>query len=327
MSRKENARRIAYICIILILVLVILFSGLRILESTVFLKGQGQEDVPVSKTITRNGVDYFPRQDITTVLVMGIDETGPVTDSGSYNNTGEADMVSLVIFDEANEVCNVLTLNRDTMVQMPVLGIGGRKAGTKYGQLALSHTYGSGLEDSCENTRETVSELLYGFSIDYYVAMNLDAIAIVNDAVGGVTVNVTDDFSDVDPTIQMGEMTLMGQQAIHYVQVRKELGDQKNVSRMQRQEAYMEGFLKAFRDAGREEEFLINTYDAVTPYIVTDCSSTVLSSILRRYEDFALNEIVSPEGENVINEGYYEFHLDEEALDELILRLLYAPKQ
>ncbi len=327
MSRKENARRIAYICIILILVLVILFSGLRILESTVFFKGQGQEDVPVSKTITRNGVDYFPRQDITTVLVMGIDETGPVTDSGSYNNTGEADMVSLVIFDEANEVCNVLTLNRDTMVQMPVLGIGGRKAGTKYGQLALSHTYGSGLEDSCENTRETVSELLYGFSIDYYVAMNLDAIAIVNDAVGGVTVNVTDDFSDVDPTIQMGEMTLMGQQAIHYVQVRKELGDQKNVSRMQRQEAYMEGFLKAFRDAGREEEFLINTYDAVAPYIVTDCSSTVLSSILRRYEDFALNEIVSPEGENVINEGYYEFHLDEEALDELILRLLYAPKQ
>lgn len=327
MSRKENARRIAYICIILILVLVILFSGLRILESTVFFKGQGQEEVPVSKTITRNGVDYFPRQDITTVLVMGIDETGPVTDSGSYNNTGEADMVSLVIFDEANEVCNVLTLNRDTMVQMPVLGIGGRKAGTKYGQLALSHTYGSGLEDSCENTRETVSELLYGFSIDYYVAMNLDAIAIVNDAVGGVTVNVTDDFSDVDPTIQMGEMTLMGQQAIHYVQVRKELGDQKNVSRMQRQEAYMEGFLKAFRDAGREEEFLINTYDAVAPYIVTDCSSTVLSSILRRYEDFALNEIVSPEGENVINEGYYEFHLDEEALDELILRLLYAPKQ
>lgn len=327
MSRKENARRIAYICIILILVLVILFSGLRILESTVFLKQQVQEQMPVSKTITRNGVDYYPRQDITTILVMGIDETGPVTDSGSYNNTGEADMVSLVIFDEANEVCNVLALNRDTMVEMPVLGLGGRKAGTKYGQLALSHTFGSGLEDSCENTRDTVSELLYGFSIDYYVAMNMDAIAIANDAVGGVTVHVTDDFSSVDPTIQMGEMTLMGQQAIHYVQVRKELGDQKNISRMQRQKAYMEGFLKAFRDASEEEEFLVNTYDTVSPYIVTDCSSTVLSSLLNKYEEYALNEIVSPEGENVINEGYYEFHPDEQALDELILRLLYAPKK
>ena len=327
MSRKENARKIAYICIILILVLVILFSGLRILESTVFLKQQGQEQMPVSKTITRNGVDYYPRQDITTILVMGIDETGPVKDSGSYNNTGEADMVSLVIFDEANEVCNVLALNRDTMVEMPVLGLGGRKAGTKYGQLALSHTYGSGLEDSCENTVETVSELLYGFSIDYYVAMNMDAIAIANDAVGGVTVQVTDDFSSVDPTIQMGKMTLMGQQAIHYVQVRKELGDQKNVSRMQRQKAYMEGFLKAFREASEEEEFLINTYDTVSPYIVTDCSSTVLSTLLNEYEEYPLNEIVSPEGENVISEGYYEFHPDEQALDELILRLLYAPKK
>ena len=326
MSRKEHARKIAYICIILILVLLILFSGLRILESTVFLKDQGQEYVPVSKTISRNGVDYYPRQDITTVLVMGIDETGPVKDSGSYNNTGEVDMLALVIFDEANQVCNVLALNRDTMVQMPVLGIGGRKAGTKYGQLALSHTYGSGLEDSCENTCETVSTLLYGCTVDYYVAMNMDAISIVNDAVGGVTVNVTDDFSSVDPTIQMGEMTLMGQQAINYVQVRKELGDQKNVSRMERQKEYMAGFLTALRQANKDEGFLLTTYDAVSPYIVTDCSSTVLSSLLSRYEDYPLNEMVSPEGENVVNNGYYEFRLDEDALDALILRLLYAPK-
>ena len=33
--------------------------------------------------------------------------------------------VMLLIFDETNEVCNVLHLNRDTMLKMPVLGIGG----------------------------------------------------------------------------------------------------------------------------------------------------------------------------------------------------------
>jgi hypothetical protein len=35
---------------------------------------------------------------------------------------------------------------------------------------------------------------------------------------------------------------------------------------------------------------------------------------------------VSPEGENVLGEKYYEFHVDEEKLDELIVRLFYAPK-
>ena len=181
------------------------------------------------------------------MLLMGIDEEGPVKASDSHKNTGEADMVALVIFDETSQQIDILCLNRDTMVEMPVLGIGGKNAGTFYGQLALSHAYGTGLEDSCENTKKAVSDFLYGLDISHYVAMNLDAISMLNDAVGGVTVNVTDDFSDVDPTIKQGENTLMGQQAIHYVQVRKDVGDQKNVSRMQRQQDYMEGFLKSFR--------------------------------------------------------------------------------
>ena len=38
--------------------------------------------------------------------------------------------------------------------------------------------------------------------------MRTDAIAVFNDAVGGVKVTVTDDFSKVDDTIPMGEVTL-----------------------------------------------------------------------------------------------------------------------
>jgi hypothetical protein len=121
------------------------------------------------------------------MLIMGIDETGPVKPSNSYNNKGEADMVSVVIFDEKNQRIDVIALNRDTMVTMPALGLGGKQAGTAFGQLALSHTYGTGMEDSCENTRKTVSDLLYGVSIDYYIALNMDAISILNDQVGGVT--------------------------------------------------------------------------------------------------------------------------------------------
>lgn len=327
-KRKHvNAKDFALPALILILVLVMLYSGLRIVESTVLHSGEETESF-VSKTITRDGVDYWPRQDITTVMVLGIDQYGPVADSGSYNNRGAADMDMLLIFDELSGTCSVLHLNRDTMLEMPVLGIGGRKAGTYYGQLALSHTYGSGLEDSCENTRETISDFLYGIRIDYYVAMNMDAISILNDAVGGVTVNVTEDFSRVDPTIGMGQVKLMGQQAINFVRTRKDVGDQLNLSRIERQKEYIDGFVEAFRAKQEANaEFIVSAYEQAAPYLVTDCSVNVISGMIDRYGDYEIREVVTPEGENVMGEEYFEFYVDEEKLDELILRLFYAPKE
>ena len=326
MKNRKQTKELIFFAVILILVLVILYSGLRILESTV-LRPEQQTVVVERKTVTHGGVDYFPRQDVTTVLVLGIDQFGPVSDSGTYNNHGAADMNLLLIFDEASETCHILHFNRDTMVEMPVLGLGGRQAGTLYGQLALAHTYGTGLTDSCENSRETISNLLHGIKIDYYVAMHMDAISILNDAVGGVRVNVRDDFSKVDETISMGSVLLSGDQALTFVRTRANVGDQLNVSRIERHKEYLNGFAAAFR-AAREEnpELLVEAYDQVSPYLITDCSVNAISGMIERYGDYAVGEVISPAGENIRGEKYYEFYLDEEAFDDLVLRLLYAPK-
>ena len=327
MKKKTLGKDLVFLGLILILVLVMLYSGLQILESTVFHTGQEGSGNFVSKTIERNGIAYFPRQDITVVMVLGIDQFGPVAQSESYNNRGAADMDILLIFDETNKQINVLHLNRDTMLSMPVLGIGGRQAGTYYGQLALAHTYGSGLSDSCENARQAISDFLYGLKIDYYVSMNMDAITILNDAVGGVTVDVTEDFSAVDPTITMGKTTLLGDQAINFVRSRKDVGDSLNLSRIERHKVYLDGFAEAFR-AKQEADaaFVLSAYEQVAPYLVTDLSANAISGMMDRYSDFEINEIVSPKGENRVGEEYMEFYVDEEALDALILRLFYAPK-
>jgi LCP family protein required for cell wall assembly len=325
MKRSKFIANAAFYCLILLLVLVMIYSGLRIMESAV--SSVPEETAPPSRTITRNGVDYFPRQDINVVLVLGIDEFGPRQSSGLPSNPGAADMIMLLIFDERNEQTRVLCLNRDTMLDVSVLGIDGRKAGTTFAQLAIAHTYGSGLEDSGENTRDTVSDFLYGITIDHYITANMDAITLMNDAVGGVSVEVTDDFSAVDPTITRGRITLKGQQAINYVRTRKDLGDQLNISRMERHKGYATGFLEAFRGKmGSGEGFALELYEKVKPYIVTDCSTTVLTSMMERYADYDVVEMISPAGENVRGEEYYEFHVDEQKLDELILRLFYAPK-
>ena len=327
MRKRKPIKNILFSCVILILVLLMLYSGLRILESTVFNPQQDPDSTIASKTILRDGVPYFPRQDITVVMLMGIDQYGKVEASDAYTNTGAADMVALLIFDDRDETCRVLGINRDTMLEMPVLGIGGKVAGSYFGQLALSHTYGTGLEDSCENTRNTVSKFLYGLRIDYYVAMNMDAIAILNDAVGGVTVTVEDDFSQINPDIPTGQVKLMGEQAIDFVRSRYGVGNQLNISRMERQKAYIHGFMDSLGKALEGGTgFALDTYEAVSPYIVTDCSWNVINGLMERYAEYDIAEIVSPEGENVRGEQYYEFYVDEDALDDLILRLFYAPK-
>ena len=327
MDRRRKREIYLFGLAFLVLLLVFIYSGVQILESTVFFKEETGTTYRTSKTIERDGIEYFPRQDMTVLMVMGIDQTGEVKDSGAYNNPGAVDAVMLMVFAEKDKSVRVLTLNRDTMLEMPVLGVGGKPAGTAYGQLALSHTYGNGLHESCENTKDTVSQLLYGLYIDYYVSLNMDAISIVNDAVGGVPVTVTEDFSAIDPSITMGEMTLRGQQATTYVRSRSGVGDELNISRMERQKDYAEGFLDVLKEkAAVDSSFILQAYEDTSPYMVTDCSSTVWASMLDKYADYNLKEVVSPKGENKVGEKYMEFYLDEEALDEVILRLFYAPK-
>ena len=326
MEKRKRTKDIIFAAVILLLVLVMVYSAAQILEHAILRGAVSQKETSLSKTITRNGVDYFPRQDMTVVMVLGIDQYGEVKASGSYQNPGASDMDILLIFNETNEVCHVLHLNRDTMLHVPMLDISGKQAGTWYGQLAMAHTYGSGLEDSCENVKKTISDFLYGLQIDYYIAMNMDAISILNDAVGGVEVHVADDFSRVDPTIKLGPMTLMGEQAVNFVRTRKDVGDQLNLSRIQRHKAYINGFVEAFKQKQNDEEFIFTTYEAVEPYIVTDCSVNAINGMISRYGHYTIGEVISPEGENHLGEEYYEFYVDEEALDALILRLFYAPK-
>lgn len=323
---KKTRTDVIFVCVILALVLVILYSGLRILESAVF-HDDGQELMQTeSKTITRNGVKYFPRQDITVLMLLGIGWDGEAT-AKEMNHGGAVDMAALMIFDPKTEKCDILTLNRDMMVDMPMIDQNGKENGIFHGQLSYSHTYGTGMEDSCENTRKTISNLLYGLNIDHYFAVNMDAIGILNDAVGGVTVNITDNFTGTDPSMVMGEMTLRGEQARTFVQSRMSIGDGLNLSRMRRQEEYMKNFIGALMEKlEADDTFVLRAYESVADYTVTDCSAAVLSRLAEDFENYSLGDVFTVEGENKEGVRYMEFYADEEALDALILEHFYAPK-
>ena len=148
------------------------------------------EDDPYAgedESLTYYNGGWYARRDVETVLVMGVDKYAAQTSGDNYNQQQQADFLLLLVVDRTAGICRVLPLNRDTMTEITALGLAGEQVGTFNGQLALSHTYGSGGLDSARNTGRAVSSLLYGVDIDHVMAFTMDAVPVINDAVGGVT--------------------------------------------------------------------------------------------------------------------------------------------
>ena len=328
MNRSDKLKKIGFILLGILLIGVVIYSGFRFLEATVFLDDEKSPSKSPSKTIVVDGVKYFPKQDIETFLIIGVDEDGEMIHRETLENEGMADAIMLAVFNRTDETIDIISLNRDSMTDISVRGLDGRKVDSMNAQLALSYAYGDGMESSCENTIEAVSKMLYGIEINHFMALNMDAIKVLNDAVDGVTVDVWDDFSAVDPSIYMGRVTLYGDQALTYIRARKDVGDQLNVNRMERQQEYMESFFYALKYAVEmDSEFAIKHYEDLTKYMVTDCSVTTMSSMLERYGAYELGEIVTPEGENVRGEKYMEFYVDEDSLEDLVLEHFFSEKK
>ena len=242
---------------------------------------------------------------------------------------GTGSLLMLLILDEEAKVCDVLHLNRDTMTEIPRLGVGGGEAGTFIGQLALAHTYGSGGSDSCINAKKAVSNLLGGVTIDHYVTLTMDAVGKLNDLVGGVTLTLMEDFTELDPAMQKGtELTLNSDQALTYVRFRMTVGDGGNTGRMQRQEQYLSAFYTRLMEKNREsEDFLRQMLRSVSESVASDLSVNQLDQLGKILSACTLNPFRSLEGKTVRREESYEFYADQDALQKTVRDLFYMDWQ
>ena len=265
------------------------------------------------------------REGIETVLIMGLDKYERPEETLGYTNKLQADFLLLLVLSEEEGRVDVLHLNRDTMTEIRRLGIGGGAAGTFVGQLALAHTYGSGGSDSCLNAVKAVSNLLGGIKIDHYMTLTMDAVGILNDLAGGVTVEVLDDMTGLDPALQKGAtVTLKGDQALTYVRTRYGLSDSSNLHRMERQQQYLRGFYQRLAACRQEDpDFLTRALARVNDSFVSDCTVNQLDRLAKQVGELELGDFLTLEGEAVVGDTYMEFYPDPEALQETILRLFY----
>lgn len=280
-------------------------------------------------SITWNGMKYIQRKDLDTVLIMGLDKFEDTEESGKYLNHQQADFMVLLAVDRKAKTYSALHLNRDTMTDISVLGERGERVGTVNGQLALSHTYGTGGTDSCRNSVEAVSNLLHGVKIDHFLSMTMDAVAILNDYAGGVTVEVLDDFSEVDSTLVQGEtITLKGQQALTYVRTRKNLEDSSNLHRMERQRQYLTALREQVESKRQEDpEFLAKALSKVSDFLVSDVTVNQMSALSEKIDGYTFTGFRTLDGEAVKGEKYMEYYVDEDALMETVLELYFQPKK
>ncbi len=278
-------------------------------------------------TLFYNGQQYRYNDELSVLLIIGIDDYD-IEAEYAYRNHTQSDFLLLAVFDNAEKTCRLIQVNRDTMTDVPVLGYQGTYIGLANEQIALAYTYGKGLEDSCENTVHAVSRFLYDIPIDNYFTLTMSAVPVLNDLVGGVTVTVEDDFTGVDDSLQKGStVTLTAENVENFVRSRMSMKDDPtNLNRMRRQRTYMTALFSALSDAAaKSSSFAVDAYDAVSEYMLTDCTVDQLNVYADQFNGYTLSEIVTPEGEAVKGEKYVEFYIDEAALQQLVIDTFYVP--
>ena len=330
-SEKRHKRMmIAVVCVCLVFAIGMAAVWKFETMTSAHVENAGQQLTAYKAGINR--AEYFvdgqwiAQKDLETLLVIGLDDVGGFEKTDSYNNTSQADFMVLLIKDRKNGEFNAIHLNRDTMTRIPVLGVTGQKAGYRTQQLALAYTYGRGKEDSCRNTMEAVSHMLYGVEIDHYIAVTMDSVPIANDWVGGVTVEVLDDFSGVNDTMIKGEkMKLAGQQALDYIRTRQGLDDSSNLHRMERQRQYANQWLTLAAPLFQNPAAVIDLVMQLSDYHYSDCTAGELADFANAYADHPFESVYTLAGENVQGDVYMEYHLDDDDVLEMVLKLFFEP--
>ena len=286
---------------------------------------QGEEADWQEGDVRHEGVHYRYNEDILTFLFLGIDKMGEVEPVRDGLDGGQSDAVFLLALDPHKKEATVVGIPRDTMAEVDVYTAGGVRAGRLTTQLCLQHGYGDGAELSCERSVEAVSRLFYGLPIHGYCAINMGAIPLLNDAVGGVTLRALEKMDFKDFRAEEGEeLHLEGMDAYYYLHNRDITSFNSAGRRLQRQKQYLEAYAAAALAALKEDITLpVSLYGTLSRYMVTDITVDEAGYLATQAAGYSLGEVRSLQGATVMGDRYEEFHPDEEALYRLILEVFY----
>lgn len=287
-----------------------------------------EESVLKEGEIRYQGHTYKYKQNVLTFLFLGIDKKGEMQEAQNRIKGGQADAIFLLVMDPDELSVEIIAVNRDTMADVDIYDSDGNFIETKKAQIALQHAYGDGLEESCERTAAAVSGLFYGIPIHGYCSVNMEAISVLNDALGGVDVTPDGDiYINRRLKWRAGEKVhLEGDDAFKFVQNRDVTVAQSAEGRLARQKQYLQAFIEKAKAWVAEDMTLpLQLYTKLSPYMVTDVTADEVvylagQALSCRFDPLHMHAM---EGEVRQGEQFEEFYQDDEALYELILEVFY----
>ncbi|XUL86475.1 LCP family protein [Streptomyces galilaeus] len=198
--------------------------------------------------------DAFGRTPIN-LLVIGSDGRNNAADcklgggcgsgSSTVGHNADVEMVVHVSADRSN--ATVMSVPRDTMTQVPACKDPDSSQATAgyYGQINSALQYGP----ACQV--KTVHQLT-GITIDHFVMLDFAGVVKMSDAVGGVSVCVSDNVYDTYSHLKLakGTHTLKGTAALEFVRSRHGFGDGSDLGRTVSQHLFLSAMIRKFKSAG-----------------------------------------------------------------------------
>lgn len=288
--------------------------------SSEYVKNESEENV-----VLYDGKKYRYNDHLSNYLFMGIDTREKVEGYETQKDAGQADALFLVSLDRAEQKLQILTIPRDTMAQIETFNPGGKSLGMTEDHINLQYAFGDGKTKSCELMKTAVSNLLYQIPIQGYCSLNMDGIPILTELVDGVEVTVPDDsLQEVYPEFTEGaKVTLTKENTEQFVRYRDITESQSALVRSERQKIFLEAYLERVQQIASEDPGIVTRiYEGVQDYMVSNMGTDVFAQLL----EVSLKNVPeshSLPGEGTVGQDFDEFHVEEDALYELVLRMFY----
>ncbi len=278
--------------------------------------------------LTYKGKNYRRNENIKTVLFLGIDRDSAVEipaygeQVGMIGNGGRSDTIILFLVNDETQKTTMLSVSRDTMTEIDIYDMNGKYAYSGVMQINMQHAFGDSPSRCLNMTKRTVSELLYGIRIDGAMSLTMDGIQTVVDLVDGITLTMPEDYSYIDERYTEGAtVKLNGKEMEHFIRYRDTDETGSNEERVRRQSWLIGAVFQDLKAKGAMT-FIQQLIDSDPDYLETDCDAELLKK-MSKYPICDTKYKVPgsvKEGEN-----HDEYYVDEEALQDLIVELLYVP--
>lgn len=293
-----------------------------------------EQEMPVDADwIDENGNAYRYRDDVISILLMGIDYMGDEStwDAETVSNGGNADVLGLVILDTKTFDFSILYIPRDTLADVIAMDADGNYIDTIRTNISVSHSYGDGENLSCQLTADAVSRLLMGAPISRYAALDVDAIYALNRIVGGVRITFDSDCTELHASFTPGNTVTLNNLYLSMLVTYRDYDDLDS--------AYTRGMrimnvLRALFDQLKgkimeDPTVALEIFNELAEYITTDLELSEITYLARNIGkmNFTLDTVVRLPGETVMGEEYAEFHADQEWIHDFVVEKFCIPVQ